>query len=121
MESFFSDQLDGDFMISSPVRNLQSPQTSTYNYNYNYAQAMQGQSLSGCSPPRLLSQIGPFRSTNKGKGLSPLHRVFNSPKNQYMQPAEGLSLPAIEDFWMIILEVHHTVSISQTLFQQWTA
>ncbi|KAM3761113.1 hypothetical protein ACB098_01G243100 [Castanea mollissima] len=81
IESFFSDQLDGDFMISSPVRNLQSPQTSTYNYNYNYAQAMQGQSLSGCSPPRLLSQIGPFRSTNKGKGLSPLHRVFNSPKN----------------------------------------
>ncbi|KAL4653045.1 hypothetical protein ACB092_01G273500 [Castanea dentata] len=80
-ESFFSDQLDGDIMISSPVRNLQSPQTSTYNYNYNYAQAMQGQSLSGCSPPRLLSQIGPFRSTNKGKGLSPLHRVFNSPKN----------------------------------------
>ncbi|KAK7835682.1 hypothetical protein CFP56_023284 [Quercus suber] len=115
-------------MLSSPVRNLPSPQTSTYNYNYNYAQAMQGQSLSGCSPPRLLSQIGPFSSTNKGKGLSPLqslsrcspprllsqigpfsstnkgkglsplHRVFNSSKNQYMQPAEGLSLLAIEEF-----------------------
>lgn len=97
-ESFFSDQLDGDFMISSPVRNLPSPQTSTYNYNYNYAQAVQGQSLSGFSPPRLLSQIGPFSSTNKGKGLSPLHRVFNLPKNQYMQPAEGLSMPAIEEF-----------------------
>nr|POE57629.1 hypothetical protein CFP56_39383 [Quercus suber] len=128
MGVFFSDQLDGDFMLSSPVRNLPSPQTSTYNYNYNYAQAMQGQSLSGCSPPRLLSQIGPFSSTNKGKGLSPLqslsrcspprllsqigpfsstnkgkglsplHRVFNSSKNQYMQPAEGLSLLAIEEF-----------------------
>jgi hypothetical protein len=98
-ESFFSDQLDGDFMISSPVRNFPSPQTSTFNYNYNYAQAMQGQSLSGCSPPRLSSQLGPFTSTQKGKGLSPLQRVFNSPKNQYMQhDHQGLSLPSIEEF-----------------------
>ncbi|KAG5107667.1 hypothetical protein JHK84_044574 [Glycine max] len=93
-ESFFADHnLDGDFMISSPVR---TPQASSYNCNYNYAQGMQGQSLSGCSPPRFSSsQIGAFNS-NKGKGLSPLHRVFNSPNNQYMQHVENLSLPAIE-------------------------
>ncbi|XP_041006656.1 GRAS family protein RAM1-like [Juglans microcarpa x Juglans regia] len=97
-ESFFADQLDGDFMISSPVRNLPSPQTSTYNCNYNYAQAMQGQSLSGCSPPRFSSQIGPFSSTQKGKGLSPLQKVFNSPNNQYMKP-ESLSLSTIEAFF----------------------
>ncbi|KAK4282223.1 hypothetical protein QN277_013626 [Acacia crassicarpa] len=98
-ESFFSDQLDGDFMISSPVRNMPSPQASTYNCNYNYAQAMQGQSLSGCSPPRFSSQIGAFTGTHhKGKGLSPLHRVYNSPNNQYMQPVENISLPTIEEF-----------------------
>lgn len=99
-ESFFSDQLDGDYMISSPVRNYPSPQASAYNYNYNYAQAMQGQStLSGSSPPRFSStQIGPFTSTQKGKGLSPLHRVFNSPNNQYMK-SENLSvLSSIEEF-----------------------
>lgn len=108
-ESFFSDQLDhgGDFMISSPVRNNNninvpnniSPQA--YPPYYNYAQGMQSQSLSGCSPPRFSSssQIGSFNSSNnKGKGLSPLHRVFNSPNNQYMQHVENLSLPAIEEF-----------------------
>jgi hypothetical protein len=85
---FFSDQLDGDYMISSPVRNYPSPQASAYSYNYNYAEAMQGQStLSGSSPPQFSStQIGPFTSTQKGKGLSPLHKVFNSPNNQYMKP-----------------------------------
>ncbi|KAI4350480.1 hypothetical protein L6164_004932 [Bauhinia variegata] len=97
-ESFFSDQLEGDFMIASPVRNLASPQASTYNCNYNYAQAMQGQSLSGCSPPRFSSHIGSFGSSQKGKGLSPLQRVFNSLNNQCMQPVENLSLPAIEEF-----------------------
>lgn len=99
-ESFFSDQLDADFMISSPVRNIpNSPQASTYNCNYNYAHAMHGQSLSGCSPPRFSSQVGTFNSSsNKGKGLSPLHKVFNSPNNQYMQHVENLSLPAIEEF-----------------------
>lgn len=98
-ESFFSDQLEPDFMISSPVRNMPSPQASTYNCNYNYAQAMQGQSLSGCSPPRFSSQIGAFSSSHKGKGLSPLQRVFNSPNNnQYMQCVDNLSLPAIEEF-----------------------
>ncbi|CAK9183709.1 unnamed protein product [Ilex paraguariensis] len=92
-ESFFSDQLEGDFMISSPVRNLNlpSPQAS----NYNYAQAMHGQSPMWCSPPRMSSPLGP-----KGKGLSlrlsPLHKFFNSPNNQYMQP-ESLSLPALEN------------------------
>ncbi|KAK7311333.1 hypothetical protein RJT34_09399 [Clitoria ternatea] len=95
-ESFFADQLDAaDFMISSPVRNVpNSPQASAYNNcNYNnYAH----QGLLGCSPPRYSSpQIGAF---NKGKGLSPLHRVFNSPNNQYMQHVENLSLPAIEEF-----------------------
>lgn len=99
-ESFFADHIDGDFMISSPVRTPQA--ASSYNCNYNYAQGMQGQSLSGCSPPRFSSsQIGAFNSSsslNKGKGLSPLHRVFNSPNNQYMQHVENLSLPAIEEF-----------------------
>jgi len=98
-ESFFADQLDADFMISSPVRNVPSPQLSSYNCSYNYAHGMQGQTLSGCSPPRFSSsQIGPFNTTHKGKGLSPLHRVFNSPNNQYMQHVENLSLPAIEEF-----------------------
>lgn len=99
-ESFFSDQLDGDYMISSPVRNYPSPQPSTYNYNYNYAQGMQGQStLSGSSPPRLSStQIGPFTSNHKGKGLSPLHKVFNSPNNQYMKPDNLSVLSSIEEF-----------------------
>ena len=47
----------------------------------------------------LSSQLGPFTSTQKGKGLSPLQRVFNSPKNQYMQhDHQGLSLPSIEEF-----------------------
>ncbi|XP_057722188.1 GRAS family protein RAM1-like isoform X1 [Arachis stenosperma] len=103
-ESFFSDQLDTDFMMCSPVRNVPSPQqASTYNCNYNYAHSMQAQSFSGCSPPRFLAQIGAYNSSGgggggKGKGLSPLHRVFNSPNNQYMQHVENLSLPAIEEF-----------------------
>ncbi|KAA8548260.1 hypothetical protein F0562_004479 [Nyssa sinensis] len=95
-ESFFSEHFDGDFMISSPVGNLPSPQASNYNCNYNYAQPMHGQSLLGCSPPRLISsQLGAYSSNYKGKGLSPLHKVFNSPNNQRMQP-ESLSLPALE-------------------------
>lgn len=95
-ETFFSDHLDSDFMVLSPVRNLPSPQTS--NCNYNYVNAMQVQSLSGCSPPRHLSQLGSFSSSHKGKGQSPLHRVFNSPNNQYMQIETLSSLPAFEDF-----------------------
>ncbi|MED6218296.1 CAAX farnesyltransferase (FTase) subunit beta [Stylosanthes scabra] len=102
-DSFFSDQLDADFMMCSPVRNVPSPQQqqqpSTYNCNYNYAHSMQAQSFSGCSPPRFSPQIGAYTSGgSKGKGLSPLHRVFNSPNNQYMQHVENLSLPAIEEF-----------------------
>ncbi|KAL3611840.1 hypothetical protein D5086_002860 [Populus alba] len=90
-ESFFTDNFDSDFMISSPVRNLPSPQTSSYNHNYSHA--MQGQSLSGCSPPRYLSLLGAaFSSIHKGKGQSPLHRMCNSPNNQFMQ-VESLSLP----------------------------
>ncbi|XP_058761613.1 GRAS family protein RAM1 [Vicia villosa] len=99
-ESFFNDHLDNDFMISSPIRNNNinpnSPQASTYNNsNYNnssnYVQGMQIQTF---SPPRLSS----YNNQQKGKGLSPLHRVFNSPNNQYMQHVENLSLPAIEEF-----------------------
>lgn len=87
-ESFFSDQLDGDFMISSPIRNNfpNSPQASNYNCNNNNNNNY--------------AQIGALNNTSnqKMKGLSPLHRVFNSPNNQYMQHVENLSLPAIEEF-----------------------
>ena len=89
-ESFFTDQFDSDFMISSPVR------ISPMNYNHNYVQGQgQGQSLLGCSPPR--SSIGSFSSSNsqRGKGQSPLHKVFNSPTYQYIQP-DTLSLPPLE-------------------------
>ncbi|KAJ6754511.1 GRAS FAMILY PROTEIN RAM1 [Salix purpurea] len=59
---------------------------------------MHGQSLSGCSPPRYLSQLGAaFSSIHKGKGQSPPHRMCNSPNNQFMQ-VESLSLQGIEDF-----------------------
>ncbi|KAM7459262.1 hypothetical protein LguiA_019739 [Lonicera macranthoides] len=93
-ESFFSDQLDGDFMMSSPVRNIPSPQASIYNYNYNYSQSMHGHSILSCSPPRFSSPLGPY----KGKGLSPLNKVFiNSPNNQFMQ-VESISLPSLENF-----------------------
>ncbi|KAH0973051.1 hypothetical protein GBA52_025207 [Prunus armeniaca] len=111
-ESLFSEQFDTDFMVLSPVPNNMpdSPQPGASlsaahnNYNYNYAQSMQGQSLSGCSPPRFSPHLGAFSSTHnpKGKGLSPLRRVFNSPVNQYMQPADQnmQSMPpaSIEDF-----------------------
>ncbi|CAN6572465.1 unnamed protein product [Malus baccata var. baccata] len=110
-DSLFSEQFDTDFMVLSPVPNNMpnSPQNGgsathqNYNYNYNYAQSMQGQSLSGCSPTRFSPHLGAFSSTHnpKGKGLSPLRRVFNSPVNQYMQPADQnmQSLPvSIEDF-----------------------
>lgn len=107
-ESLFSEQFDTDFMVLSPVPNNMpnSPQPGAAhnNYNYNYAQSMQGQSLSGCSPPRFSAHLGAFSSTHnpKGKGLSPLRRVFNSPVNQYMQPADQnmQSMPpaSIEDF-----------------------
>jgi len=116
-ESFFADQLDADFMISSPVRNLPSPQVSSYNCNYNYAHGMHSQSLSGCSPPRFSSsQIGAFNSSHKGKGLSPLHRVFNSPNNQYMQHVENLSLPAIEEFLEDYSKVSSDIASSSECF-----
>ncbi|XP_016497576.1 GRAS family protein RAM1 [Nicotiana tabacum] len=110
-ESFFADQLEGDFMISSPVRNHPSPQpassfsTTTHsnnnnnnnNYNiYAHHQGIHGQSMMMCSPPR--SPLGPnYHSSNKGKGLSPLQKVFNSPNNQFMQ-IESFKLPALESF-----------------------
>ncbi|KAM7509767.1 hypothetical protein LguiB_008642 [Lonicera macranthoides] len=105
-ESFLADQLDGegdDFMISSPMRNnngVQSPQCNNFNnYGYNYVQSMHGQSLLVCSPPRYSSSpLGPYY---RGKGMSPLHKVFNSPNNsnnnQFMQ-VESPSLPALESF-----------------------
>ncbi|KAE8706299.1 ubiquitin family protein [Hibiscus syriacus] len=67
-ETFFSDHFDSDFMVSSPVRNLPSPQVS--NYNFNGVMGMQGQSMLGCSPPRFSVSVG----------------------------VESLSLPAIEEF-----------------------
>ncbi|KAK1361245.1 DELLA protein GAI1 [Heracleum sosnowskyi] len=103
-QSFFTDQLDcGDFMISSPVRNLPSPQGTNFNnYHCNYVQSMHGQSVLGCSPPRALSPLGPFSSihsnSNKLKGMSPLHRVLNSPNNQDFMQVESFSLPALENF-----------------------
>ncbi|KAK6155363.1 hypothetical protein DH2020_009611 [Rehmannia glutinosa] len=90
---------DADFMICSPVRNMlsSSPQASNYNNYFNYGQTMHGQSLVGSvgsSPPRFPSPLGP----HKGKGMSPLHRVFNSPNNQFLQveQVESLSMPALE-------------------------
>lgn len=89
-DSFFTDQFDSDFMISSPVR------SSPMNYSHNYVQSMQGQSLLGCSPPGNSSQIGSSSSNiQRGKGQSPLHKVFNSPTYQYIQP-DTLSLPPLE-------------------------
>lgn len=90
-ESIFSDHPDNDFMICSPVRtstSMLSPQRSN---GYSYAAYPH---LVGASPPRFPSPLGP----NKGKGMSPLHRVFNSPNNQFMQveQVENLSLPALE-------------------------
>ncbi|KAL8538481.1 hypothetical protein ACS0TY_000476 [Phlomoides rotata] len=85
-ETIFSDQLDAaDFMMCSPVRNTSSPQASTY---FNTAM----HSLVASSPPRFPSPLG------RGKGLSPLNRVINSPNNQFMQveQVESLSLPALE-------------------------
>lgn len=102
-ETFFTDQLDGgDFMISSPLRNLPSPQGTHFNnYHCSYVQSMHGQSLLGCSPPRALSPLGPFNSmqnNNKVKGMSPLHRMLNSPNNQEFMQVESFSLPALENF-----------------------
>ncbi|KAG8366760.1 hypothetical protein BUALT_Bualt16G0001200 [Buddleja alternifolia] len=96
-ESIFSDQLDGDFMMCSPVRiTPNSPQAaSNYNYNYNYVQVQgQGQNFAGCTspPPRFPS---PLRPNNKGKVMSPLHRFCNSPNNQFMH-VESHSLPALD-------------------------
>ncbi|CAN0925041.1 GRAS family protein RAM1 [Linum grandiflorum] len=100
-------------MISSPVRNTTNlfPSPSSFSYSTSYVQVMQGQSSSvtGCSPPRhLSSQLGSFSSTTslKGKGQSPLHRMFNSPNNNnnnnhFMQLE---SLTGIDDF---LDDYHH--------------
>lgn len=85
---YFSDQIEsGDYMISSPVRSS-TAQAQPSNYFCNYSPMR-------CSPPRNHNLPISNYSNNKGKGLSPLHRVFNSPNNHYMQ-VESLSLPALE-------------------------
>ncbi|XP_030515794.1 GRAS family protein RAM1-like isoform X2 [Rhodamnia argentea] len=96
-----SGQMDGpDFMICSPVGNLLSPE-STSAYNYNHAQAMQGQSVSGCSPPRFASQLGcSFSGAHKERGLSPLQRVLNSARrrDQVIAQSDCISLDFLEDY-----------------------
>nr|XP_019068113.1 DELLA protein RGL1-like [Solanum lycopersicum] len=103
-ESFFADQLEADFMISSPVRNLSSTSTfctttTTHNNNTytHHNQGIHGQSMMMCSPPRSPLRPNNYNSTNKGKGLSPFQKVFNSPNNQFMQ-IESFNLPALESF-----------------------
>ncbi|KAD6796083.1 hypothetical protein E3N88_06979 [Mikania micrantha] len=77
-ESIFSDQLDADFMISSPVRSSLPSSSQSSNFNYY-----------------------PSSNSSRQKGImSPLQRVFsncNSPNNQFMQ-VETISLPALENF-----------------------
>ncbi|KAK9053956.1 hypothetical protein SSX86_025031 [Deinandra increscens subsp. villosa] len=96
-ESLFCDQLETDFMISSPAR-TSFPSCSQSSNNFSYLQPS-----FGCSPPRTASPLAPFYSSNNGgkpKGMSPVHRVLsncNSPNNQFMQ-VETISLPAIENF-----------------------
>ncbi|CAN1243724.1 GRAS family protein RAM1 [Linum perenne] len=102
-DSFFSDHVvEGDFMISSPVRNTTNlfPSPSTFSYS-TYVHSIQGQStVTGSSPPRHLSQLGTFSTTTslKGKGQSPLHRMFNSPNNNNNHYMQLESLTGIDDF-----------------------
>ncbi|XP_071712919.1 GRAS family protein RAM1-like [Rutidosis leptorrhynchoides] len=99
-ESFFTEHLETDFMISSPVTNsLPSSNTQSSTFNYYPSSLNNGQPF-GCSPPRTASPLGPFNNNNnnKPKGMSPLQRVFsNSPNNQFMQ-VETISLPSLENF-----------------------
>lgn len=103
-ESFFSEQLEADFMISSPVRTSivpSSSQSSNFNNYYPNNQLLNnGHAGFGCSPPRTASPLGPSNNSNNSrpKGMSPLQRVFsNSPNNQFME-VETISLPALENF-----------------------
>ncbi|XP_076949561.1 GRAS family protein RAM1-like [Bidens hawaiensis] len=96
-ETFFSEHLESDFMISSPVRT--SLPSCSQSSNFNYYPNNNGHPPFGCSPPRTASPLGPFNN-NKAKGMSPVQRVFsncNSPNNQFME-VETISLPAIENF-----------------------
>ncbi|KAF8013098.1 hypothetical protein BT93_I1081 [Corymbia citriodora subsp. variegata] len=97
-----SDQMDGlDFMMCSPARNLPSLE-SALTYNYSHVQAMQGQSVSGCSPPRFASQLGCSSSRgHKERGLSPLQRVLNSARksgDQVTMQSDCISLDFLEDY-----------------------
>lgn len=101
-ESFFTEQLETDFMISSPVRTSLPSSSQSSNFNYYPSSSLNnGHAAFGCSPPRTASPLGPFNNNNnnnKPKGMSPLQRVFsNSPNNQFMQ-VETISLPALENF-----------------------
>ncbi|XP_031119946.1 GRAS family protein RAM1-like [Ipomoea triloba] len=103
-ESFFADQLEGDFMISSPVRSnnmAASPQVSSF---MNDVQMMITSPVRNCyhhhqNGMMMMSPLGPGHN-NKGKGLSPLHRVFNSPNAQHlmqMQTHDFSHLPALDN------------------------
>ncbi|KAL3722953.1 hypothetical protein ACJRO7_035189 [Eucalyptus globulus] len=96
-----SDQMDGlDFMMCSPVRNLPSLE-SALTHNYNHAQAMQGQSVSGCSPPRFASQQGcPYSGGCMERGLSPLQGVLSSARksDQVTVQSDCISLDFLEDY-----------------------
>ncbi|GJZ41810.1 DELLA protein RGL1-like protein [Tanacetum coccineum] len=101
-ESFFSEQLETDFMISSPVRTSapSSSQSSSFNHYPNNNNLLNGHAAYSCSPPRTASPLAPFNNNNvnKPKGMSPLQRVFsNSPNNQFME-VETISLPSLENF-----------------------
>nr|GMC55655.1 DELLA protein RGL1-like [Ipomoea batatas] len=128
-ESFFADQLEGDFMISSPVRSnnmAASPQVSSF---MNDVQMMITSPVRNCyhhhqngiamSPPRMMmmSPLGPgHNNNNKGKGLSPLHRVFNSPNAQHlmqMQTHDFSHLPALDNLLDFdVLDDNHDFSSS---------
>ncbi|KAF9622350.1 hypothetical protein IFM89_031153 [Coptis chinensis] len=95
-ESLFTDQVDlspdlmmyspkvtPDVKISSPMKMTTGTQTLGNNQNYSH---LQGPNQLGSSPSHIL---------NKGKAQSPLHKIFNSPKNRFMQP-ESFVLPGME-------------------------
>ncbi|MFS7970354.1 putative transcription factor GRAS family [Helianthus anomalus] len=93
-ETFFSEHLEADFMISSPVRTSLPSCSQSSNFGYCPHPPF------GSSPPRTASPLAPFNNSSKPKGMSPLQRVFsncNSPNNQFME-VETISLPAIENF-----------------------
>ncbi|KAI4295075.1 hypothetical protein MLD38_040652 [Melastoma candidum] len=133
LESFFSDQIDPgapDFMISSPVRSSYSPPIPPHG-NYTCPSGLPGQTSSSMpwysnSPPRLFPSSSSHLNQLRGKGLSPLHKVYNSPNNNNNDGDGGnnvgsgsghLALPAIEDF----LEDYHKDDGDDHRFEEFTA